>query len=172
MTRYEMAKLVSMAGRLSTRKRVQKVIHMLQAAGLDFGVEFRLHHYGPYSDEVAGLLTELVREDFLSEECSENFAGKQFEYTLADGVAESLREVESQPGGDRLARKFSDHKPLIDRLVVSDLSDLELASTIVFFRQKGHDWSIAKENACSFKRVQLASERAARAEQLATSVVD
>lgn len=172
MTRYELAKLVSMAGRLSTRKRVQKVVHMLQAAGLDFNVDFRLHHYGPYSDEVAGLLTELVREDLLSEECSENFAGKQFEYTLADGVAESLSEFEAQPGGESHAQKFAEYEPLIDRLVKSDLSDLELASTIVFFRQKGHDWSEAKERACSFKRVQLASDKATRAEQLAVSVVD
>jgi uncharacterized protein YwgA len=51
MTRYQLAKLVEWAGTLRTRKRLQKVVFMLQAAGCPFDDGFGLHHFGPYSSD-------------------------------------------------------------------------------------------------------------------------
>lgn len=59
MTRYQLAKLVEWAGELRSRKRLQKVVYLLQAAGAPIEAEFTLHHYGPYSFDVAQLLPRL-----------------------------------------------------------------------------------------------------------------
>lgn len=46
MTRYQLAKLISWAGTLHSRKKMQKVVFMLQAAGCPLDAEFYLHLYG------------------------------------------------------------------------------------------------------------------------------
>ena len=61
MNRYQLAKLVEWAGCLHTRKRLQKLVYMLQSAGCPLEAEFTLHHYGPYSQEIAGLSDAMVR---------------------------------------------------------------------------------------------------------------
>ena len=49
MTTYQLAKLVLAMDGIHSRKRVQKTVHLLQAAGCDFDLDdFRLHFYGPY----------------------------------------------------------------------------------------------------------------------------
>lgn len=49
-------KLVEVAGELEGRVRVQKTLYLLQCLGATevSGVPFRYHHYGPYSELVAG----------------------------------------------------------------------------------------------------------------------
>ena len=62
MTRYQLAKLVEWAGTLNSRKRLQKVVFMLQAAGCPLQAEFYLNHYGTYSlEDVTRLTDEMVR---------------------------------------------------------------------------------------------------------------
>ena len=39
------------------------------------------------------------------------------------------------------------------RLFQADLKELEYASTIVFFREKGHDWPTSVERMCRFKKL-------------------
>ena len=37
MTKYQLAKLIQFVGNLETRKRMQKVVYLLQSAGCPFG---------------------------------------------------------------------------------------------------------------------------------------
>ena len=64
MNRYQLAKIVQWAGTLRSRKRMQKMIFLLQAAGCPLDADYDLHHYGPYSQDVARLTDEMVRRSF------------------------------------------------------------------------------------------------------------
>lgn len=171
MTKYQLGKLIALAGTLQTRKRVQKVVHLLQAGGLPFSTEFRLHHFGPYSSEVAALLSELVRDGVFIESTCSNYAGREFHYRLSERAAASLGEFEKTSAGRTEAAEFVRHSSSLERLLAADLRQLELASTVAFFRQKGIPWAKAVEQACEFKHVAPDSEPAGQARELAEAVV-
>ena len=68
MDRYQLATLSSWAGErgIQGRKRLQKVVFLLQAAGCPLSSHFTLHHYGPYSRDVADTWTlKLVLQPFV-----------------------------------------------------------------------------------------------------------
>jgi len=68
MHRYQLAKIVDWAGKLRSRKRMQKPIFLLQAAGYPLDADYDFHKYGPYSRDVARLTDEFTREGLLEEE--------------------------------------------------------------------------------------------------------
>ena len=91
MNRYQLAKIVDWAGTLETRKRMQKVVYLLQVAGCPLGADYTLHHYGPYSHDVARLTDEMVQASLLVEKTTSNAVGQQYSYSL-------LGERPQQPG--------------------------------------------------------------------------
>lgn len=151
MTAYQVAKLVEWAGTLKTRKGLQKLVYLLQAAGCPFDADYRLHHYGPYSDDVAEIADDLVRRGFLQEETVANAAGQQFNYCLTPTGQESLAKLEATPRGASRRSELASFEPLARDLVRRDVRELELAATIVFFHQQGHEWPLAVEKARQFK---------------------
>lgn len=46
------------------KKALQKLVYFLQVAGIPTGCSFRMHIYGPYSNEVAQEYDELVIQIF------------------------------------------------------------------------------------------------------------
>jgi uncharacterized protein YwgA len=107
MTRYQLAKIVSWADLLQTRKRLQKVVFMLQAVGCPLGADFILHHYGPYSEEVSRLTDELVRLNLLKEAASENSVGQQFSYRLSEDAGEQMSQLERTERGRQMAEQMA-----------------------------------------------------------------
>lgn len=154
MNKYHLAKLIEMAGSIKTRKRVQKVAYLLQIAGLDLGVKFRLHHFGPYSAEVASLLDEMSSQGILVENRQANRAGWQSEYHLSDQAQQTLREFDKTAKGKELAGELVPFESRIYRLLaVDDLWELELGATIAYFYEKERNWDSAVAHACKFKSV-------------------
>jgi len=172
MNRYQLAKIVDWAGTLDTRKRMQKVVFLLQAAGCPLDAEYTLHHYGPYSQEVARLTDEMVRSGILDENAESNMVGQRFSYCLSEGARKSLSDFERTPRGQAAAKELNQHKDLAHQLFQVDLKDLEYASTAVFSRQQGLDWPEAIEKMCQFKRLALDSPAVKRAEDLARRITD
>ena len=78
MNRYQLAKIIDWAGILRSRKRMQKLIFLLQAAGCPLDADYDFHKYGPYSQDVARLTDELTREGLLEEEVQRHPFGKQY----------------------------------------------------------------------------------------------
>ena len=116
---------------------------------------YRLHYYGPYSDDVASVLNQLVQSDLLVEaELPTGGSGRQFKYRLSESGARSLLEFEKTPEGRAASEQIDPHKPLLRKLLKTELTPLELASTIVFNRQAGKDWDDAIDDTCSFKQVE------------------
>lgn len=148
MNRYQLAKLVEYAGKLDTRKRLQKTVYFLQAAGCPLDVEYLLHYYGPYSREVAQLTDEMVNADLLKEEVTEYSNGTQtYSYSLTDRTKEQLKNIESHPSDN-----ISMYESLAKRLLKeADLQDLEIGATVTYFYNQTNDWEMAEKAAAKFK---------------------
>jgi uncharacterized protein YwgA len=151
MTRYQLAKLVSWAGRVDARKRLQKVVYLLQAAGCPLEADFFLHHYGPYSQDVARLTDEMVRANLLREEEEPLSQGSRYSYRLPESVEEQLSTSETTPHGKHGLERMEPFESIAKRLFHEDLRMLEYASTIVYFHQQTNEWQEAVAKAERFK---------------------
>ena len=94
MNRYQLAKIVDWAGLLRSRKRMQKVVYLLQVAGCPLQADYILHHYGPYSQEVARLTDEMVRSALLDETSEATTVGEQYAYRLPEATRKKLEDAE------------------------------------------------------------------------------
>src|SRR5262249_1319852 len=130
MTRYQLAKLVEWAGTLNSRKRLQKVVFLLQSAGCPFDAEYTLHHYRPYSQEVARLSDEMVQVGLLEETSEQNQVGLQYSYDLTKNAAKEVAELDQTPKGKKLASQLSPYEAKAKKLLNTDLWLLEVASTL------------------------------------------
>ena len=171
MERYQLAKIVEWAGTVDARKRLQKVVYFLKVLGCPVDAEYMLHRYGPYSQDVARLTDAMVEADLLAESALSNAAGQQFSYRLTDKTRTNLSEFESTPRGRSVLEQMNPFESKARRLFQADLKELEYASTIVFFREKGHDWPTSVNRMCRFKKLEKGSLIANRAEALAREVV-
>jgi uncharacterized protein len=152
MTNYQLAKIVQLAGGLKSRKRIQKTVHLLQAAGCDFWLQYRLHYYGPYCAELAEKVDRMTSHKILVESTKETELGKQYDYEFNDSFAGSLAEYEETPDGRAAREMIERYKPLLDQLVCVRPRPLELASTVAFFRKTGLEWDESIAKTAEFKQ--------------------
>jgi len=173
MRPYHLIKLVEWAGELQGRKRLQKVVFLLQAAGCKaFDADFILHRFGPYSSEVAGLADQLVANRLLTEtEQANPVVGTRFSYQLTDVAKKALADVEHDEKGAVLAAPLKDFETKACELLEADVSDLEYGATIVYFYQRTKDWEKALTQACTFKALAPESRSARTALKLAHTIV-
>jgi len=174
MTKYQLAKLISLAGKIDSRKRVQKIICLLQAGGMKWDVDFRLHHYGPYSTEIASSLDELASRGILKEEEEPNSVGVQYNYCLPESTKLMLEMIEQDPTEEIVEQKqgFDTYKKKIDKLLKEKLWILELGSTIAHCHSQVNDWDEAMKQACEFKGVGSGRKISQTALELAKNMVD
>ena len=175
MNRYQLATLVDWVGTLETRKRLQKVVYLLQVGGCDLDVEYTLHHFGPYSHDVASLTDEMVQAGLLCEKETANpLAGSSFSYSLSESAKSKLKRLQKSPDHQRHLGTLDKHEQLAKRLLGKDLKKLEFAATIAYFHTKKPDqgWEQARKRAAKFKAQEPDGPNMREAEQLAHSVVD
>ena len=78
-----------------SRTRAQKLIYLLQRGGLETGYRYRMHFYGPYSDELSSDLELLEGYGILqSEEKERKGDGKPY-YILSIGEDADLPELDA-----------------------------------------------------------------------------
>lgn len=157
MEKFQLALLTQWAedaglGGIVGRKRMQKVVYFLQQAGCPIDADYTLHHYGPYSRDVAEMTDVMVAEKLL-DEC----AGSSYSYTL-NAQTRPLIELTRQRHPDTAAAldQFQDQAVALLR---EDLPVLELGSTILFMYRndrEGQDWERARASACRYKGKDLA----------------
>ena len=176
MNRFQMATLVGWAGQLHTRKRLQKIVFLLQAGGCDLGVQYTLHHYGPYSADVASLTDEMVRAELLLEEETRNvMGGRSYSYTLPEHVKTELAQLKGSPRYNMLLGELGKFEAVAQRLLGEhDLKKLELAATVAYFqaRTETHDWANAHREAAQFKHQDVDNDAMKSAEQFAREIVE
>lgn len=171
MTRYQLAKLVQWAGSLNSRKRLQKVVYLLQAGRCPLDVKYFLHHYGPYSEDVARLADEMVQVGLLQESCDPNEVGVQYSYALTPHAIAQMRELEKSADGKQPAKPLAAFEAQAKELLATDLALLEVASTIAYFRKQDYSWSAAVEKTCQFKNLPTNAKVVTQAEGLAHKFV-
>ena len=170
MTRYQLAKLVTWAGTMHGRKRLQKVAFLLQAVGCPLEEDFFLHFYGPYSEGLARRTDELVREGLFAETMADEGPVQRYSYRLTETARRQLDELEQTERGQRFAAQLAPFEPLARSLVNDDLKDLEIAATVFFFREQSKDWAEALQKTRAFKHLSAESPLLARGENLARKV--
>ncbi|MCU0713968.1 MAG: hypothetical protein MUC43_18065 [Pirellula sp.] len=161
MNRRQLATLLSWAGEtgLQGRKRLQKVVYFLQQAGCKLNCEYTLHHFGPYSRDVAEICDEMVAAGLIEES-----AGSQYSYKLMPRTEEFLKQAQ-----DEQMNLFSH---LGKELLVEKNWTLELGSTIHFYYRQLGNWEQALKEACAFKKVPDEGQSADAALSLAKRFVD
>jgi len=166
MDRRQLAMLTSWAGDegIRGRKRLQKIVYFLQAAGCRLNCDYTLHHFGPYSRDVADACDEMVASRLLEERVEPNVVGTQYSYRLSPEAKRLLAAL--SPDFDLQA--FED---LAKRLFATDLWQLELGSTIAFFQQQLGSWDEAMLKACEFKKVSPEAPSSRSALTLARGIV-
>lgn len=167
MNRFQLAKLVSWAGTIRGRKRLQKVVCLLQVAGCKLDADFFLHFYGPYSRDVADVCDEMVAAGLLSESTTQHQVGTQFDYALTDRARELLNRSIAEPRFVRLSTDLDRYKDVAQLFLKADLAELELASTIAYFFDRDNDWNTSIQKASEFKKVDRDSSLMVRATALA-----
>ncbi len=164
MNRLQLATILSWAGDsgLQGRKRLQKVVFFLQQAGCKLDCTYRLHHFGPYSRDVADVCDEMVAADLLEEKEDPQARGKQYNYKLTPRTQELLEKADDQ--------SMQAYVELGTTLINEEIWTLELGSTIQFYFGKIQDWDEALQNACKFKDVPPSAPGSEKALALAQKV--
>ena len=147
MNRLQLATLLSWAGDngLHGRKRLQKVVFFLQEAGCPLDCRYTLHHFGPYSRDVADRCDEMVAAGLIDETGGPANGDKQYAYSLTAATQTALAR-----SPDAVMQPFQERGR---SLINEDLWTLELGSTILYFYRQTRNWDQALNNACDFKKV-------------------
>jgi len=165
MNRLQLATLLSWAGKdgLQGRKRLQKVVFFLQKAGCALDCRFTLHHYGPYSRDVADACDEMVAAGLVKEDGGPASGDMQYSYTLLPATNRLLSKTP--------AKEINDFQTLGKELINEDIWPLELGSTVLFFHSQNEDWEMALTKACKYKKADPNHEQSRKALALAKNVV-
>ncbi len=166
MNRLQLATLLKWAGDggIQGRKRLQKIVFFLQAAGCPLDCAFTLHHFGPYSRDVADACDEMVAAQLI-DECIEPQSGiTQYTYTLKPSTRNLLSQT--VPAFDDM----KEFQTLGFSLLKENIWPLELGSTILFYFRHSNDWDVAMKKACAFKKATPTDASSAAAFELAKRV--
>jgi uncharacterized protein YwgA len=170
MNRYQLAKIVEWAGTFRSRKRMQKLVFMLQAAGCPLDAEYELHPYGPYSFDVARIIGELVCQNMLVETSESQSRGELYSYTLSADAVRQIADFELAPRNSGSAQEMAAFHLLSLKLYEADIKELEVAATIVFFRSRGAEWMVAVEKTCRFKNLPADTQFLEKCKALANEI--
>jgi len=142
---YVLLELLEQLGSVQGRKRLQKLAFIAKLEGVPLEDEFFFHYYGPYSSELASRVDQLVEEKLLSEEPRGLMVsdGVEYGYKVSDearALLKSVREKVPESFRQRMSKGLARALALKDR----DVFQLELASTLLFWREMGHTWEDAE----------------------------
>ncbi|PKQ09644.1 MAG: hypothetical protein CVT73_01560 [Alphaproteobacteria bacterium HGW-Alphaproteobacteria-12] len=145
--------------RIEGKKRLQKLVHLASLLEPRLNVNFRIHHYGPFSAELANAA------DYLS------LMGKIREDLSPVGIYGTFKSVYSAPEDIEINSRFKG-RPLeaIKKIDAYSTVDLEVASTIAFFVSKGFDRKDALKKTKELKPTKSTPAVLKRAEQVLTVV--
>lgn len=153
-----LAHVAKRSGGVSGRVRLQKIVYLLKRQALPQlePLWFGYHHYGPYSDELAGILSQAVRAQIVTEQ-REDVADEwqRYEYKVGPRAEEY---------GNLLA---PEQRSVVDGIVEAARGQhwrtLELAATIDYLRgSEGVGFDAAVQHALVLKPACKPYEGAAR----------
>lgn len=139
--------------KISGKKRLQKFGMLMKYSGVNLDMDFSLHHYGPYSSELADAADELSSTGAIVEKSEQTgmFGMFQSNYMLPDGH-EPPEEL-TEPSKEKLLKlnQFS-------------TIELEVASTIALFQSEELTHKAAVAKTCALKRAKAVPKVLEKAE--------
>jgi len=122
------------------RKKLQKIIFLLENKGMEAPYKYSYHFYGPYSAQLQDEVEFLVQQNFL-EEINQ---GGTYLYKITDHGKEFKKQIDDNYG-------VSIDKDLLLKLNNENSQFLEMLSTYVFLLESGYDEDTAKDKAIELK---------------------
>jgi uncharacterized protein YwgA len=119
----KIAALIDQAGVMPGRKKLQKIVYILQKLGFPFYETYHFQFYGPYSDELSMQLEELCDFGFVLEE-GRSGSGSTPGYRLSEAGKGFLYHYK---------HILPDVKDDVEKLVSERTDFLELVSTLLYF---------------------------------------
>jgi uncharacterized protein YwgA len=116
--------LDTVGGSVKGRKKLQKIIYLLQAAGEDFDQDYVFWHYGVFSKTLASDLAYLVSSGIVEESLLADSPYETYEVKLATSVSNTHSALSERAN---MAKKLAEEEP----------RTLELLSTIVYLNGQG-----------------------------------
>lgn len=124
------------------RKKVQKIIHLLEVSGVNLPFKYAYHHYGPFSVELQEELNFLVNQGLLSE-TKEDAA---YVYEITEKGKQFKQKLETE---ERYKVMFNEE--LLETLTKENSQFLELVSTYAYLIDIGYEENFAKQKALELK---------------------
>lgn len=141
------------------KKRLQKLGMLLQHAGLEIDIDFFLHHYGPYSSELADAADELYFMGVIDSRSEQLGAFGTFQTVYS--LPEDHSDFDGLPSPyDKKLSYLNNFSPI----------ELEMASTIAYFERQGHARSGAIDLASSLKPKKSVPRIIKKSEQILNSL--
>jgi len=142
------------------RTRLQKSIRLLQEIGYPTDYTFRMHHYGPYTDEIISDLQILEHYKLAKEthQEGEQLGSRNYYVIEATNLAPDVPELEP-------------YRDVLSLLIKEDSTVLELAATYVEYLRRCDDSDQAVERLIAKKGSKCAEGRKDQAIVLATEVL-
>lgn len=128
---YKILSLFREMGKIKGRKKMHKIVYLLQHLGHDFGCEYIYCHYGPYSPQLQLKLDRMSQQGIISEE----MISGTYEYSSSTrglGMCDALEKAD-------IVDKFQVSLDLLRVLNCKDTNLLELASTVIFVKESGYN---------------------------------
>lgn len=128
---HRILELLGALGEISGRKKLQKIVYILNSQGHDISFDFRYHQYGPYSAELQSELNRLAASGLVSEQIINN----TYCYAISESGKNVLEFLEDRGLGasSKLVIPFD----LLKLLSSCDAQLLELVATIIYVRRLG-----------------------------------
>jgi uncharacterized protein len=128
-----LASIVTETGRIEGRVRLQKLCYLLQQISVPQlrDVWFRYHHYGPFSEDVAGVLQQAVFTHIIDEKI-ESFEDEWQRYEYTPGAKAKAYVAQLDSDSRRLIRE------VVDAVKDAHWRELELAATVDYLEKNEH----------------------------------
>ncbi|AUJ24094.1 MULTISPECIES: YwgA family protein [Virgibacillus] len=125
----------AVANEVTGRKKLQKMIFILQKCHMPFEEKFAFHFYGPYSEELTLRVEELCNLGFIKEEKEDRSNYHQYHYTITE---------DGQAFLEQFKKDMPDFSQQVYAMKEKSSRFLELVATILYFDDLSLEKSIAK----------------------------
>lgn len=131
----KVVQFVSLAGQVTGRKKLQKMIYIAKKMEFPFHEKYNFHIYGPYSEELTLRVEELCTMGFLTEQMEDKGSYVQYCYEVTDkGTDFSQAMCDEQ----------QDLGKVVEILNNKSARFLELVSTLLYFDELPKNEQIEK----------------------------
>lgn len=125
----------SVAKDVGGRKKLQKMVYILQQCHVPFEEKYQFHFYGPYSEELSLRVEELCNLGFIAEEKKDRSNYFQYNYKITEDGTSFLNQF---------MLEMPDMTEQVAMLKEKSSRFLELVSTMLFFDDLTEDALIEK----------------------------